>query len=81
MNEEEERMCAVGKNPVFTCPWAKARGQACFGLPLGQGQGPVYCASASSPQDFWDDDEDVFMQLMMRMYMQLCVSSHFSPHN
>ena len=52
MNEEEEKMCAVGKNPVFTCPWAKARGQACFGLPLGQGQGPVYCASASSPQDF-----------------------------
>ena len=25
MNEEEEKMCAVGKNPVLACPWAKAK--------------------------------------------------------
>ena len=68
MNEEEEKMCAVGKNPVLACPWAKAKDLFIVHLlPL--------------PKNFWDDDEDVFMQLMMRMYMQLCLLTILPPHN
>ena len=56
------------------CCWEKSS----FGLPLGQGQGPVYCSSASSPQEFlrwwWGcvyaaNDENVYA----------AVSPHNSP--